>query len=89
MCVCCRWWPKTSITNELKQSNEDKNMTISTQAQSQECTFINPSFKCTFKKFVLQLKKMKPNNNYKADLDLKSFEQLESKKTLHSFKNLM
>lgn len=64
-------------------------MTISKQVPSQKGALSKPNIKCVFNKLALRLKQMKPNKTYRSDLDLKTFEQLESKKTLHSFKNLM
>ncbi len=64
-------------------------MKISTQVTFQETAFIKTKAESVFKKLALGLKKMKSPRAYKADLDFRSFEQLESKKTLHSFKNLM
>lgn len=64
-------------------------MTISTQDTSQSTAFTNSNIERIFNNFVSKIKNIKLNKNYRSDLDLKSFEQLESKKTLHSFKNLM
>lgn len=64
-------------------------MTVSTQDTSQSTAFINSNIERIFSNFVSRMKNIKLNKKHRSDLDLKSFEQLESKKTLHSFKNLM
>ena len=64
-------------------------MTVSTQDTSQSTAFINSNIERIFSNFVSRMKNIKLNKKHRSDSDLKSFEQLESKKTLHSFKNLM